>query len=231
MNNPRVLIVASSQNIDLSTDTAAWMDELAQPYFAFRDFTDSVTLTSPNGITISIVGKDRQVGLTRCSELGKQEEVALAWVASSVPIHSLSAKDFDILYVAGSDNSATDMEHCRPLTAILEGFVADKKPMAAVGLGVTALLSLFMANGEPYVKGRKLTSYTNREVMQHGIGAQMPFSLETRLLAFGAAYSSNANNRGNVVKDGMLVTGQNAASSAIVVFALRNLSAGIVAAT
>jgi putative intracellular protease/amidase len=117
------------------------------------------------------------------------------------------------------------------MTAILEGFVRDEKPVAAIGLGVTALLSVFMADGEPYVKGRKLTSFTNREVTQMGLGSTMPFSLESRLMAFGAAYSSNAHNRGNVVKDGMLVTGQNAASSAMAVFALRMLATGALTAS
>jgi putative intracellular protease/amidase len=231
MVNPRILIVASSQSIDLSCGTAVWMNELAQPYFAFKDFTDNITLASPNGITISLAGASEAAGLTRCRELSKQEDIALAWIATSVPLHSLNSSDFDILYIAGSDNSVSEMEHCMPLTAILEGFVRDEKPFAAIGLGVTALISIFMANGEPYVKGKKLTSYTNREVMQHGLESAMPFSLETRLLAFGAAYSSNANNRCNVVKDGMLVTGQNAASAAMAVLTLRILSMGTITAS
>jgi putative intracellular protease/amidase len=231
MINPRVLIVAASQNIDLSSGTAIWMDELAQPYFAFRDFTDNIVLTSPNGMTISIAGAGKQTGLTRCRELSKQEDIALAWIATAVPIHSLKSSDFDILYIAGSDDSSSIMEQCLPLTAILEGFVSEQKPIAAIGLGVAALISLFTANGDPYVKGKKLTSYTNREVTQKGLESTMPFSLESRLMAFGAAYSSNANNRCNVVKDGMLVTGQNAASSAMAVLALRSLSMAAIAAS
>jgi putative intracellular protease/amidase len=231
MNNPRVLIVASSQDIDLSLDASVWLNELAQPYFAFKDFTNNITLASPNGITISLAGAAKSAGLTRCRELSKQEEVTLAWIATSVPLHSLKSADFDILYIAGSDNSVAEMEHCLPLTAILESFVKDEKPFAAIGFGVTALTGLFMANGDPYVKGKKLTSYTNREVMQRGLESSMPFSLETRLITFGAAYSSNANNRCNVVKDGMLVTGQNAASSAMAVLALRGLSMATIAAS
>lgn len=227
MISPRVLIVASTQKIDLSCGTE-WIDELAQPYFAFKDFTDNIVLTSPNGITISIAGADKPAGLTRCRELSKQEETALAWIATAVPMHKLSSTDFDILYIAGSNNSQSDMQNCRPLTSILEGFLRDEKPFAAIGLGVTALLSLFMADGQPFVKGRKLTSYTNREVIENSLQSTLPFSLESRLMAFGAAYSSNANNRGNVVKDGMLVTGQNAASSAMAVFALRTLAMGTV---
>jgi putative intracellular protease/amidase len=200
------------------------MDELGQPYFAFKDFTEDIVLASPNGITISIAGADKSAGLTRCLELSKQEDIALAWIATAVPIHSVRVADFDILYIAGSNNSISDMQNCRSLTAVLEQFVSDGKPFAAVGLGVTALLSLFKADGEPYVKGRKLTSFTNREVMQQGLEATMPFSLESRLIAFGAAYSSNGSSRCNVVKDGMLVTGQNAASSAIAVLALRALA-------
>src|ERR1043165_1883053 len=133
MINPRVLIVAASQNIDLSAGTALWMNELAQPYFAFRDFTDNIVLTSPNGMTISIAGAGKQTGLTRCRELSKQEDIALAWIATAVPIHSLKSSDFDILYIAGSDDSSSIMEQCLPLTAILEGFVSEQKPIAAIG--------------------------------------------------------------------------------------------------
>jgi putative intracellular protease/amidase len=200
------------------------MDELAQPFFAFRDFTDHITLSSPNGITISIAGASKEpVGLTRCRERSKQEDVALAWIASAVPLHSLHAKDFDILFIAGGDNSTFDMEHCRALTDFVAEFVSTDKPIAAIGLGVTALASFFMPDGVPYVQGKKLTSLTNREVMQRGLEDKMSFSLESRLLAYGAAYSSNANNHCNVVKDGMLITGQNTASSATAVLALRTL--------
>jgi putative intracellular protease/amidase len=230
MINPRVLIVASSQHIDLTKGIAIWMDELAQPYYAFRDFTDSITLTSPNGITISIAGAAREPVKPTAFRQFSSEDVALAWIASAVPIHSLNPVDFDMLYIAGGDNSVADMEDCWPLTAILEEFVHEDKPIAAIGTGVTALLSVFMANGDPYVKGRKMTSYTNREVKSHSAQSAARISLESRLMAFGAAYSSNASNRCNVVKDGMLITGQNAASAAMSVLMLRSLSmAGIAA--
>jgi putative intracellular protease/amidase len=201
------------------------MNELGQPYFAFKDFTDDIALTSPNGLSVATAGAVSERGEPgRRSELSKQENATLAWIASAVPFHNLNAKDFDILYIAGSDNSMTDMGHCMPLTAMLEAFVKANKPIAAVGLAVISLMSLFMPDGAPYVKGRKLTSFTNKEVMQRGLQAVMPFSLESRLQTFGAAYSSNPNNRCNVVKDGMLVTGQNAASSAMAVLTLRSLS-------
>ena len=96
---------------------------------------------------------------------------------------------------------------------ILEDFSRQNKPIGLVAHGVVALVSLTMDNGEPLVKGRKLTAFSNSEEELAGLNEKPPFLLESRLLSLGALYSKGPDFTSYVVVDGNIVTGQNPASS------------------
>ncbi|HSI56050.1 MAG TPA: hypothetical protein VLA16_00750 [Ideonella sp.] len=83
--------------------------------------------------------------------------------------------------------------------------------MAAVCHGPAALLGVKLEDGTPLVKGRRLTSFSNAE--EDGYAADdVPFQLETALVAEGAKYESADPWKERIVVDGRLMTGQNPAS-------------------
>jgi len=95
----------------------------------------------------------------------------------------------------------------------LEDFNRGHKFIGAVCHGVAGLLSLVNASGEPLVKDRQLTAYSNSEEQVSGATNMIPYLLESRLIALGAAYSRGANFTSHVIVDGTIVTGQNSASA------------------
>ena len=67
--------------------------------------------------------------------------------------------------------------------------------------------------GEPLVKGRKVTGFTNSEEEGVQLTQVVPFLVEDMLKANGGEYAKGADWAPFVLTDGTLVTGQNPASS------------------
>ena len=67
--------------------------------------------------------------------------------------------------------------------------------------------------GEPLVKGKKVTGFTNTEEEGVKLTDIVPFLLEDELKNKGGIYSKKSDWQSYVVKDGLLITGQNPASS------------------
>ncbi|HEY6435523.1 MAG TPA: hypothetical protein VIY47_02960, partial [Ignavibacteriaceae bacterium] len=79
--------------------------------------------------------------------------------------------------------------------------------------GVVGSLSLQNESGEPLIKGKQLTCFSNSEEESGGLSQIIPFLLETELVSRGALFSKEANYISHVVADGNIITGQNPASS------------------
>jgi putative intracellular protease/amidase len=70
--------------------------------------------------------------------------------------------------------------------------------------------------GEFLVKDKKVTGFTNEEEEAVGLTKVVPFLLEDVLTQNGAKFSKIANWQPYAVEDGLLITGQNPASSKLV---------------
>ena len=69
------------------------------------------------------------------------------------------------------------------------------------------------AAGKPLVEGKKVTGFTDGEEADVGLTKVVPFLVEDELLGLGATFSKVKNWGVHVVTDGLLITGQNPASS------------------
>ena len=97
--------------------------------------------------------------------------------------------------------------------ALIENFWKAGKPVAAVCHAPAVLLQVKDANGNPLVKGKDVTGFTNTEEAAVQLTDVVPFLLEDELKSKGGHYSKKGDWASYVVKDGLLITGQNPASS------------------
>ena len=67
--------------------------------------------------------------------------------------------------------------------------------------------------GLPLVRGKNVTGFSDSEEAAVGLVDDVPFSVEQMLKEHGGLYSSKPDFQPHVVTDGLLVTGQNPASS------------------
>lgn len=216
--SPRILMVLTSHDTLGSTGqkTGFWLEELASPYYVFKDAGAQVTLASPKGGQPPIDPKsdtpDWQTDATRRFEGDAEAKAALA---KTKPISGLDAGDYDAIFFPGGHGPMWDYPGNQTLANLIEAFNEEVKPIAAVCHGPAALVSAKRSDGSPLVSGRKVTGFTNGEEAAVQLTEVVPFLLEEKLKQLGGKYVKGPDFAPFVIADGHIVTGQNPASSAM----------------
>jgi putative intracellular protease/amidase len=95
---------------------------------------------------------------------------------------------------------------------LIETFYSAGKPVATVCHG-PAVLRHALLNGEPIVKGKRVTGFTNSEEEAVQLTDIVPFLVEDELKRLGGRFEKTADWQSFAITDGHLITGQNPASS------------------
>jgi putative intracellular protease/amidase len=212
----KVLMVLTSHDKlgNTGRKTGFWLEELAAPYYAFKDAGAEIVLASPKGGQPPLDPKSNepanQTDLTRRFEADAQ---AMAQLAVTVRLDSVSQTDFDTVFYPGGHGPLWDLAEDRHSIELIQAFVAAGKPVALVCHAPGALRHVMTPDGKPLVAGKKVTGFTNSEEEAAGLTKVVPFLVEDELKAKGGIYSKTGDWAPYVVSDGLLLTGQNPASS------------------
>jgi putative intracellular protease/amidase len=212
----KVLIVLTSHNAlgDTGEKTGFWIEEFAAPYYVFKDAGVEVTLASPKGGLPPIDPKsDAPENQTEATKRFKEDNDLQQQLANTKKLADVSADDFDSVFYPGGHGPLWDLYEFPESVEIIEDFWKSKKPVAAVCHAPAVLLNVKDENGEPLVKGKNVTGFTNSEEEAVGLTNVVPYLLEDELKKKGGHYSKGADWASYVVQDGLLITGQNPASS------------------
>lgn len=216
MKSTKILFIATSHDKMGITDdkTGVWLEELATPYYIFKDAGASVTIASPNGGQVPLDPKSLSIMVaTSGTKRFLKDEEAMNFMSHSILLEEIKADDFDVVFLPGGHGPMWDIAGNKTVKQLLEDFNRENKPIAAVCHGAVGLLSLQNDNGEFLIKGKQLTGFSNSEEKSAGLTGVVPFLLETELLSRGALYSKGSDYISFVVVDGNIITGQNPASS------------------
>ena len=219
----KILMVLTSHDKLGETDhkTGLWLEEFAAPYFTLLDAGAEVTLASPKGgqppIDPNSEAPDAQ---TAATDRFKADEAAQKAFANTKPLSDVVAESFDAVFYPGGHGPLWDLYDDERSIALIEDMVKANKPVAAVCHAPSVLLNVKGIDGEPLVKGRKVTGFTNSEEKGVGLEAIVPYLLEDALKAKGGDYQRVDDWQPFAVTDGKLVTGQNPASSEVTAKAL-----------
>ncbi len=217
MKSLRSLIITTSNNkLDDSTNkTGVWLEDLAAPYFILKDGGEFITIASPKGGQIPLdPSSETEAAATETTHRFLESSQAMYHFAHTIPLSEVKAEDYDLVFIAGGYGAMWDFADNKNLKRILSNFYFKNKPIGLVGHAVVALVSLSLNSEEPFVKGRKITAFSNSEEVAIGLNERPPFLLETKLLSLGALYNKGVDFESHVVVDGSIITGQNPASSA-----------------
>jgi putative intracellular protease/amidase len=212
-----ILIVATShtQLGDTGRKTGLWLEELAFPYYIFKDAGGVMVLASPKGGEVPLDPKSESIlASTPTIRRFQKDPEGISLLEHSLPLEEVKADNYDMVYVGGGHGALWDFPDCAPLRQLLNDFIGQQKIIGLVSHGVAALLALQNGStGEPFVKGRRLTAFSNGEQKVAGLTDVVPFSLESRLVADGAIYTRGDDFRTHTVMDGKIISGQNPVSS------------------
>jgi putative intracellular protease/amidase len=212
----KVLIVLTSHDRlgNTGRKTGFWLEELAAPYYTFKDAGVDVVLASPKGGQPPLDPKSNepsfQTDLTRRFEA---DAAANAQLAATVRLDSVSQADFDTVFYPGGHGPLWDLAEDTHSIALIESFIEAGKPVALVCHAPGVLRHVKASNGRPLVEGKQVAGFTNSEEEAVGLTKVVPFLVEDELKAKGGIYSKGPDWASYVVTDGLLITGQNPASS------------------
>jgi putative intracellular protease/amidase len=194
--------------------TGFWLEELAAPYYAFKDAGAEIVLASPKGGQPPLDPKsDEPSAETDFTTRFKADAAANVQLANTVRLDSVNQADFDTVFYPGGHGPLWDLAEDRDSIALIEAFLAANKPVAVVCHAPGVLRHVKNADGTPLVQGRQVTGFTNTEEEAVGLTDIVPFLVEDELKAQGGVFSRTDDWGVHVVTDGLLTTGQNPASS------------------
>jgi putative intracellular protease/amidase len=194
--------------------TGFWLEEFAAPYYVFKDAGVEITLASPLGGQPPIDPQSEAPSFqTAATQRFKADSSAQAALASTLKLADIHAADFDAVFYPGGHGPLWDLAEDTNSIALIEAMLATGKPVATVCHAPSVLRHPKTAAGTPIVQGKKVTGFTNSEEMAVELTNVVPFLVEDMLKQNGGKYSKLADWQPYVVTDGLLITGQNPASS------------------
>lgn len=201
--------------------TGFWLEEFAAPYYVFKDAGISITLTSPHGGQPPIDPKSDEPGAqTEATERFKKDVDAQQQLANTLRLDEIVADTFDAVFYPGGHGPLWDLAEDKLSIELIQSTLAAGKPVAAVCHAPAVLRHPKAADGQSVVHGKSVTGFTNTEEAAVGLTDVVPFLVEDMLIQNGGHYSKAADWQPHVVTDGLLITGQNPASSAPAALAL-----------
>ncbi len=211
-----VLMVLTSHDRlgDTGAKTGFWLEEFAAPYYVLKEAGATITLASPKGGQPPLDPKsDDESAKTPDTRRFETDDAAKALLATTHRLDSVSIADFDAVFYPGGHGPLWDLAEDATSRALIEGAIAANKPVALVCHAPGVLRHVKNADGTPLVSGKTVTGFTNTEEAAVGLTEVVPFLVENMLKEQGGVYSKTEDWGVHVLRDGLLITGQNPASS------------------
>ncbi|MGE8186497.1 type 1 glutamine amidotransferase domain-containing protein [Pseudomonas sp. NPDC086278] len=212
----KILMVLTSHDQlgDTGKKTGFWLEEFAAPYYAFKEAGAQLTLASPKGGQPPLDPKsDEPDSQTDETKRFRMDSAAQSALASTAVLSTVRPEDYDAVFYPGGHGPLWDLAEDTYSIALIEAFIKAGKPVAAVCHAPGVLRHVKGEDGQALVKGKRVTGFTNTEEEAVQLTKVVPFLVEDMLKQKGGEYSKGDDWASYVVTDGLLITGQNPASS------------------
>ncbi len=194
--------------------TGFWLEEFAAPYYVFKDAGAQITLATPLGGQPPLDPKsDDPSAQTDATRRFKEDASAQTLLANTHKLQNVTADEFDAVFYPGGHGPLWDLAEDAHSIALIEAMLAAGKPVTAVCHAPAILRHAKSADGQSVVQGKSVTGFTNTEEEAVSLTDVVPFLVEDMLKQNGGNYSKSGDWQPYVITDGLLITGQNPASS------------------
>lgn len=221
----KILMVLTSHDQlgNTGEKTGFWLEEFAAPYYFLKDKGVEITLASPQGGQPPIDPKSELPDFQTPSTVRFTEDAATQDILSqTIKLDTVNHQDYDAVFYAGGYGPLWDLADDQTSIALIESFYHHGKPIASVCHGPAVFKNTKDAAGQPLVADKTVTAYSNSEEEAVQFTDIVPFSVEDMLKANDGVYSKGPDWHPYALEDGLLVTGQNPASSELVAEMLLN---------
>ena len=212
----RILMVLTSHSElgDTGEKTGFWVEEFAAPYYTFFDAGADITLSSPTGGHPPIDPKSELADFqTPATERFNADAQLQSRLANTRKLSDIDSADYDAVFFPGGHGPLWDLVENQHSIALISRFLESQKPVAAVCHASAVFLNVSDSQNNPIVKGKAVTGFSNTEEDAVGLTKVVPFLLEDELVSRGADYQKVDDWNVLSIQDGLIITGQNPASS------------------
>jgi len=212
----KILMVLTSHDElgDSGRKTGFWLEEFTSPYYAFKDAGVDLTLASPKGGQPPLDPRsDVPEAKSDSTQRFKADPEAQRVLARTRKLARVVAGDFDAVFYPGGHGPLWDLAEDATSIALIEAMLAAGKPVAAVCHAPGVLRHVKTPAGVSLVEGKNVTGFSNTEEEAVGLTQVVPFLVQDFLKGDGGNYTKTSDWAPFVVRDGLLITGQNPASS------------------
>lgn len=212
-----LFVVTSHEKLGNTNEkTGFWVEELVAPYYELTDNGVQIDIASPQGGQPPIDPKSNDASAqTEDTKRYEKDTDLQTKLKNTHKLSTINQADYDAVFYPGGHGPLWDLAEDKNSINLIEAFYTNQKPVAFV-CHSPGVLKNVKVNGAFLVKGKKVTGFSNTEEEAVGLTKVVPFLLENILQENGASYSKLDNWQPYAVEDGLLITGQNPASSKLV---------------
>ena len=193
MASKRVLTVLTSHDLMgvSGKKTGNWFDEVATPYYKFKEAGFDVTMASPKGgaAPVDPFSYD-DLFMTENTRKFLKDEVAQRALANTLRFNDIDVGDYAGVFFPGGYGQLWDLASDSKVIRAIENWIENNTPIAMVCHAPAILRDAKKRNGEPLVKGVNVTGFTDSEDEELGLSRHLLFSLERRLRPTAPASSA-----------------------------------------
>jgi putative intracellular protease/amidase len=203
-------VVTSTESFEKTGKRTGYeLTELSQGYSVFVANGFDVDIASPLGGEPPMVRDEEDMGIYDYAFLN--DPIAQHKLKGSLVMDSVRIEGYEAIYLVGGKGAMFDFPDNQALQRSIRTLHEQGKVIGAVCHGPAAFVNVKLTDGAPFLKGRQVCSFTNREELFLIKDARelFPFLLQEELVENGASFSEGTMYLENVVIDGTLVTGQN----------------------
>ena len=218
MSKKILMVITSHDQLgDTGNKTGFWIEEFAAPYYVFKDAGLDITLASPLGGQPPIdPSSEMDDFVTEATKRFDQDAETKEQLANTVVLSSVNEADYDAVFYPGGHGPLWDLATDVKSIKLIEDFLAANKPVGAVCHASAVLLDVKDSSGEFVVKGKAVAGFTNSEEAAVQLTDVVPFLVEDEFIKRGADYQKVDDWQAFAVQDGLIISGQNPASSELV---------------
>lgn len=203
-------VVTSTDSMGTSGKSTGYeLTELARAYYVFKANGFDVDIASPLGGKPPVVLDDDDMGLFDYAFLN--DTVAQSKVNNSLLLNDVISEDYKAVYFVGGKGAMFDFPNNKYIQTLIQDFHNSKKVIGAVCHGPAALVNVKLDNGQPFLKNKQVSAFTNKEELLLIPKAEtiFPFLLQDKLIEQGAEFSEGIMYLEKISHDENLITGQN----------------------
>jgi putative intracellular protease/amidase len=206
-----ILIIVSNANAigPHNRRTGTFLPEIAHPYAVFEAAGYQIDFASLSGDTPYLDALNLADDPENLKFLtGK----GWADMQKAVKLDTVDVSRYDAVFVPGGLAPMVDMPEAPLLKQVIAETFERGAVVGAVCHGPVSLLNVKLNDGSFLVDGKNIASFTTAEEDNYA-RPDVPFDLQTALIAQGAIFHAAEPWSANSIADGNLVTGQNPASA------------------